>query len=561
MTNNNKTLFKPTLDTVITTDDSILMSMIKKAVNTYIDESGLSKTDMERFVTDYVSFDNGFLKASGPAFQMKVMAEAVESYIYDNNIQNETLEKFIFKLQKAYRQIYDLPTLKYSSKHLQICGTDYKTFSCPIVWNEMVNVVPDIDQVSNILDMKTVPDNLSFLVSTANYADIEVESLSPQLALKEAVQMANNDPYEYIGDANIQRLVTDQVPTTGELIFDESPTQIEYPSSISEEDMNFIDNHPKLNTLLISVNNEALEIRNEDVSAGQIGDANPDITIIEESVDYNFEVQQQVSRTNPFIFIDFKITPSEINKIFNIDSKDKSIFNVGFSGVISNDSSDSSKTWKIEASNFNELMEIKAKINYFLIDRAHDLGNLETIYGTDTCPYSIYKAYVSNTGRDPLEKHPDIMEKYHFPPKFASDYKPNSLETLLNSAKSNEALVLKEMDEALAEFSDGTGKTVDELLQDGDIVDTLQIRNKYNFYQGKLSAFETIFILLSTNDFENTAKVISETLNKTEQPYSFQRNQTGFEGEIEIYKSFMAELDELKLSNNNTTNKNINNGA
>lgn len=551
MTTKNTTAYKPTLDTTITTDDGFLMAFIKSAFKAYIVDSGISKSDMERFVTDYVTFDNGFVKASGPAFQMKVMAEAIETYIHDNNIQNATLEKFIFECQKAYRQIYDLPTYKYSSEHLQTIGNDYKTYLSPVSWNEDIYIEAKGSDMDDILQESANLPTTSFSVPTVNYASIEVEELSPQLALKQAVQMANEDPFEHIGDAEIQRVLESQDNITGENHYGMAPVSINPDTTPSDSNTAFIAqifNHPKSKMIFDHVMNEALIIRDQNVSNSDFGDANPEIFIVEEDDDYNFEIARQTPRTHQISFI-YDIDPTDIDSIFNAKQNEDGSYSVGFSGNLSIDKGkESTNSWRLKADNFNDLMKIKTQIDFFKIEREVKNGNLENIYETNACPNSLYKRYVSNTGNDPLDNHPDIMEKFHFPPKFASNYKPNALETLLNLAKTSEITILNDMDEALDEFSDGTGRTVEELLQDGDIHHTQTIRDKYDYYHGKLDAIKSVLTLLSTNNLDKALNAIPKLSTKTQDLLSFQKHQQGLQGETEIYSGFVKEIDNLHLT-------------
>ena len=542
--------FKPTLDTVINTDDSFLMAFIKSAIKTYIDESGISKSDMERFVTNYVTFDNGFLKASGPAFQMKVVAEAIETYIYDNNIHNDTLEKFIFDCQKAYRQIYDLPTYKYSSEHLQLIGNDYKTYLSPVAWSEDIHVtIEDFEWQGIIQDSIDLPQT-TFLVPTVNYAEIEVEDLSPQLALKHAVQLANEDAFEYIGDAEMQRVIASQDIVTGKNSFEIAPVSVNPIANSANPDNaeEIIRSHPKGQMIFDHVMNEALIIRDQNVSNSDFGDVNPDIYLVDEFDDYNSVIASQTKQTQQIKFIT-DIIPADIISIFETRMDTDGSYRVGYSGVLTiNPNDESDNSWYLKTDNFIDLMKISAQIEYFKIEREFDNGNLENIYETPVCPHSLYKKYVSNTGKDPIDKHPDIMEKFHFPTKNPSDYKPNTLETLLNFAKANEKDILTEMDEALDEFSDSTGQTVEELLADGDIHETQSIRDKYDYHQGKASAIAIIIDYLSNNDLQKSLDRIPKIATETHDLLSFQRNQQGLTGEDEIYSIFMKELDKLSLT-------------
>jgi len=405
-------------------------------------------------------------------------------------------------------------------------------------------------ELSDIIQEPLNLPQTDFLVPTVNYAEIEVEGLSPQLALKQAVQLANEDAYEYIGDAEIQRVVESQDINTGKNSFEMAPVSVNLPknSSTPANIDEIIRSHPKAQMIFDYVMNEALIIRDQNVSNSDFGDANPDIYLVDEFDDYNSVIASQSKQTHQIKFIT-DILPDDIISIFKTRMDTDGSYRAGYSGVLTiNPNAKSDNSWYLKADNFIDLMKLSAQIEYFKIEREFDNGNLENIYETLDCPHSLYKKYVSNTGKDPIDKHPDIMEKFHFPTKSASDYKPNALETLLNFAKSKEKTISTEMDEALDEFSDSTGQTVEELLADGDIYETQSIRDKYDYHQGKALAITKIIDFLSNNDLGKSLQRISNLATETHDLWSFQKNQQGLSGENETYSIFMKELDKLSLT-------------
>jgi len=561
-----ETEFKPTLDTIIKSQDQLLLGIVRNAIGGYMKDSGISKSQMEKFVTDYISFDNGFIKATGPAFQMKVVAEAIENYTNNNSITSQTLQKMNFEIQKSYRDIYEQKDYKYVSEHLHRVDKDYITYSVPMAWKEGIYVElegSELDRLSG--DTLNIP-KATFFVPTVNYADIEVSTISPNIAVSEADSMAQEDPFEYIGDSEVGRVISDQDSITGELHFEDDVITVDPEANPFEENKNAfkIESHPNYKKILDKVKDMALTSRDENVTNGDFGDAHPEIYIVDEFDDTRQAVVNQVKPIPEMSFV-YDITQEDISSIYDNPEFTDGAFAIGFSGKIKKFvDTDRPNAWIIYANNFEEIMTLRERITFFKIEQAFLEGNLENVYATKELPQSVYEKYVNSTGKDPLDKHPDIMESYHFPLKSRDEYAPNAIETLLNNAQKLEESILMEMNGALSEYRDKSedviGNIIGDILKNGDMAESQNVGDKFNYHNGKLTAITTIKTALKSSTLDQALELIFDKSKKCHDLWSFQKNQQGLSGENEVYTKFTGDIEKLKLiksTMSTTSNKGV----
>lgn len=409
-----------TTDAFFKTNDGFLRAFISNSLKSYKKDAGLSDDNLEQLNDNFISFDNNFVNAAGSSFQMKVLSEAISLYLSENNISNNSLEKMSTAINIDYKKIHNLPNYYYSPQHLHAINKDYKSFIAPIKWLEAIEINLNDVAINRIIGEDMNIDNITFRIPTANYTEMEMSDLTPKLALRAAVVNANEQSFKYIGNSELSHMLDNKDYATGRIqLCDENVIINSHESPFDKETSSFkkLKAHPNFQNLVDRATDLALSARDENVTNGDIGTAYEDIYYEDELEDFDATINEQVLQYRPFIHIE-NLSYDEIASIYDIsiDNPD-----TGYSGVIELVPG-TIDTYSLSANNTLELIALKDEAEFYKIAQIN-YNDLSLLYSSIDLPMWLYEKYVSATGLDPLEKHPDLVENFHFP---TNPTKPNA---------------------------------------------------------------------------------------------------------------------------------------
>ena len=397
---------KLTLDVSLKSIDPILMDMVRTSIVRYQEDSGISKTDMERSVVDYITASHGEndIELKGPVLQMKVISEAIKHWngaylttqdssgIYKERL--EILDKIVKNIDGQY-EVYALESKKifmnsggYAIADLKELGTKYRNQSVPMNVIEDVKVKLSEYNINRLLEEKVASGSSTFTVGVNVEANINILAISPRLAVPMSRSLVNEEPWSYIGEVSVNETDINQ----------DSESQAEHDENIL--------NHKNFKNITQYTHEEAIRITKENVSNAKVGDLDIDLGTIWEgdSVNEAIDLAVMAKKTTGFLYGLSKETLKQVTDIDgNLDSQGTSVdwWKEGAEKGL--------YAWIIKADNSYEMIEKKKKIITTIIE-VSTKDDLDELVGTSAISDEQYRNYVLNTAKDPLDKYPHEVE-------------------------------------------------------------------------------------------------------------------------------------------------------
>jgi len=354
---------------IFKTFDSSLHALVKGAINEYLKDLNVSGISLEGMsgaeTTKTIYKDKASITGSfvGGKFQHKIMAEALSQYLARHELSEPSLDGYIENSRVEYGENQELAG-GYNQEDLDRVGIHNKNY-----------------EISLILEAKT---KVSFKGSQVEVpirynTKINVESPSRIQTINEIKDLTTD--INKFGDVNMT-----------------APTIQELPMKILSLGSQAV------------VEDDILAAKEEILSQALLQAYNYNVSDVHWMFVNSESGQSTAVQESPKSAIIENISYEEIDSIFNIQEELHHLYILNIDGAFLRAHNDPDG-YEIFAHNQTDLNFLLDMVDFAKIKKHRDNGTLEDVYGTSSCPESLYEKYVGFAKEDPLDRHPGSLER------------------------------------------------------------------------------------------------------------------------------------------------------